>query len=353
MSCLNPSFVYVFYDKVHDKRFVKLLENVDKNIFEDGSVIGKLEASRFDKTNQVLLHGVLEKSSFVPCGHCIGCALDHSKLWSMRMQLEMINSVNAYFLTLTYNDDNLPANYNLVKTDLQSFIKKLKRYFYDNFDYTLIRYYACGEYGSTTARPHYHLIVYNLPVTPDDFKTFFNYSLSCHEHNIGRSIDGTCLFHIDWLDNLWGKGFVSVGSATAASMAYVARYVNKKKLLTKEEKETLRAKNIQPEFNLMSLKPGIGADYYLKHKDDILKNNLSVYLNGKTYSVDRYFYKLIERYGDENDLSVLDKIRDFKSKVFNLKSDSDVVRFAYDYNSMFKNRGVVVNEKFKLLKRSL
>lgn len=352
MSCVSPNYVYVFYDKNKDKRFIKYMFNPDLNKVSDITQIGKLEGSKYDKFNHEVLHGFLEKMSFVPCGSCIGCALEHSKQWSMRMQLEALTSINSYFLTLTYDDEHLPKNYQLVKDDLQSFIKKLKRYFLDNFDYKLIRYYACGEYGSNTGRPHYHLVVYNCPITVDDFKLFFNKKLDNHEHVIQRSLDGTYLFHIDWLDKLWAKGFVSVGSATPQSMAYVARYVNKKKLLTKVEKEALKAKKIQTEFNLMSLKPGIGAAYYLEHYDEILKNDCSIFLNGRSYSVDRYFYKIVERTSSE-DFKLLSLIKDKKRDIFNKKLISRVSSFDNDYNKMYKKDFDDLNAKSKLLKRNI
>ena len=61
---------------------------------------------------------------------------------------------NAY-ITLTYNDDHLPANGSLQPRDLQLFWKRLRKARTPG-----IRYYACGEYGDQTARPHYHAIIF-------------------------------------------------------------------------------------------------------------------------------------------------------------------------------------------------
>ncbi len=42
---------------------------------------------------------------------------------------------------------------------MQLFIKRLRKYFNNN----KIKYFYCGEYGTQTLRPHYHMIVYNAP----------------------------------------------------------------------------------------------------------------------------------------------------------------------------------------------
>ena len=70
------------------------------------------------------------------------------------------------FLTLTYNDDNLPSDVGLHKDDLQRFFKRLRK----ALDTKKIRYFACGEYGDTTSRPHYHAIVFGLGLNEIDKK---------------------------------------------------------------------------------------------------------------------------------------------------------------------------------------
>ena len=99
----------------------------------------------------------------VPCGKCIICAENKQREWALRNFFELKDSVSALFVTLTYDDEHLPKNSEglpiLCKKDIQDFFKRF-RHIYQ------VRYFGCGEYGLTTARPHYHLILYfDFPIT--------------------------------------------------------------------------------------------------------------------------------------------------------------------------------------------
>ena len=112
----------------------------------------------------------------IPCGKCIGCRLDYTRDWANRMMLEASYHEQNYFITLTYDDTHVPKSYyacpetgealpslTLSKRDIQLFLKRLRKLTGQSF-----RYYLCGEYGSNTHRPHYHLIVFGLNL--DDLK---------------------------------------------------------------------------------------------------------------------------------------------------------------------------------------
>ena len=93
------------------------------------------------------------KEMIVPCGKCFTCRSKYRLSWQLRLQHELLSyNYNAMFLTLTYDDDNLPTNETLVKKDVQDFIKRLRKFYND----VKIRYFAVGEYGSEKHRPHYH-----------------------------------------------------------------------------------------------------------------------------------------------------------------------------------------------------
>ena len=80
----------------------------------------------------------------------------------MRIMNEVRMHDVSCFVTLTYNDENLPKDNTLVKEDLQKFWKDLRyRIFPEK-----IRYFASGEYGDETQRPHYHAVIFNY--FPDD-----------------------------------------------------------------------------------------------------------------------------------------------------------------------------------------
>ena len=92
----------------------------------------------------------------VPCGKCVECALAYSKEWQVRLLDELSAHSAACMVTLTYNEQYNPLA--LVKSDLQKFIKRVRKH----FEPQKIRYFGCGEYGGKSARPHYHVILFGV-----------------------------------------------------------------------------------------------------------------------------------------------------------------------------------------------
>ena len=94
----------------------------------------------------------------VPCGQCTGCRSEYSRQWALRnMHEASLTPNNNSFITLTYNEKNLPQNNSLDKKAFPKFIRSLRQ----KNKGTKIRYYACGEYGDNFGRPHYHAILFN------------------------------------------------------------------------------------------------------------------------------------------------------------------------------------------------
>lgn len=103
----------------------------------------------------------------VPCGQCPECRTSKIHSWMFRLDKELERSTNPLFVTLTYNNESLSYGQKeptLVKRDLQLFLKRLRKVHEKRFGKACapIKYYACGEYGSKTHRPHYHIIMFNL-----------------------------------------------------------------------------------------------------------------------------------------------------------------------------------------------
>lgn len=196
----------------------------------------------------------------VPCRRCIGCRLDFSRRWADRLMLELDHSKTALFLTLTYDDEHItPAMYDdnleawwftLVKKDLQDFNKRLRYY----FDGKEIRFYAVGEYGDQTLRPHYHGIYFGLSLDdfPDADVKFYNK----HKQPIYES---------PFLAKIWQNGICSLANVSWQSCAYVARY-NLKKLGAGLD-GLAESRNCIPEFSLMSRRPGIAGYFPIDHPD--------------------------------------------------------------------------------------
>lgn len=88
------------------------------------------------------------------------CRLDYARQKAVRAEHELrlwAPTHDSSFLSLTYSDEFLPAGNTLVKRDLQLFMKRLRKERGDG-----VRFIACGEYGDTTLRPHYHIILFNV-----------------------------------------------------------------------------------------------------------------------------------------------------------------------------------------------
>ena len=92
----------------------------------------------------------------LPCGRCIGCRLERSRMWALRCVHEaQLHSENS-FITLTYNDDHIPRDGSLNKKHFQDFMKRLRK----SIAPKKVRFYHCGEYGPKLLRPHYHAILF-------------------------------------------------------------------------------------------------------------------------------------------------------------------------------------------------
>lgn len=108
----------------------------------------------------------------VPCGKCPDCRKRRVNGWSFRLSWEDRRSSNCEFICLTYDNDHLTYSLNgyanLCTRHLQLFFKSLRKSLSTKYRKAgspppRIRYLACGEYGGRFARPHYHVILFNLP----------------------------------------------------------------------------------------------------------------------------------------------------------------------------------------------
>lgn len=217
----------------------------------------------------------------VPCRKCIGCLLDQARDVSVRAYHESLLYDNNCFITLTYDNEHLPADRSVSKREFQLFMKRLRKYF-SNIQ---IRFLACGEYGAQTNRPHYHALLFGI-----DFldKTAFSRSRAGYVNYVSAT-----------LAKLWPFGHHTINSVSINSCGYVARYVTKKLFHSSRVLPTVkidgRYYQVQPEFCLRSLRPGLGHDYFLKFYSDFYSVN-SCLIDGKRYSIPAYYDLLLERY---------------------------------------------------------
>lgn len=262
----------------------------------------------------------------LPCGRCVGCRLDYSRQWAVRCLHEASLYEKNMYLTLTYNDENLPWSDSMIPTlarrDFTLFMKRLRKAFPDD----KIRYFFCGEYGEQTQRPHYHAIIFNFSfsdLSPDHQRPFNRFKQP--------------LFESPTLDSIWGLGHCTIGAVTYESAGYVARYIMKKQLGKDTDKEDVTYRHRVKEFTGMSVRPGIGHDWFIKYA------MTDVYPQG-TVSVDRgtkkvhlkppkYYDKLVEKYFGSGTLT---KIKDTRRK--KAKLDAILHPDKYERSALYRHK---------------
>lgn len=234
----------------------------------------------------------------VPCGDCAICVKNTVNMWKIRLTEESKRNVANCFVTLTYNDEEVPLE-GVLKSDVQNFIKRLRKY-------GKLRYYAISEYGPSTYRPHYHLILFG----------FDSNSLPKRKEQV---------------DKIWGKGFVTLENISPGRVNYIAEYHVWKYNYPDGQNEN---------FKLMSTKPPIGINYI---KDQVQfhwsENEMYYRQNGFRTSLPRIYKErlypkfmiekaklLNERYQDEKELTLA-----MTKKNYYVKRQQDLKKLQEEY----------------------
>lgn len=255
----------------------------------------------------------------VQCGKCPKCKTRRVQQWTFRLMQEKKDARTTYFVTLTYDNENVPITKNgfmtLKKKDVQDFIKRLRRnqertkgkqYMkIGAIDELKIKYYVAGEYGSKGKRPHYHLIIFNT-----------------HESLIKKS---------------WNKGEIDVQQIRSGAIPYTLKYINKK---SKKPYYFKEFDGIE-EFSMMS--KGIGDNYLTDAKIRWHKKNLHMsYVQYKEYKValpkyyrdkifvnekeKREYYKYIIKIEREKEKMLETQLK-YKMNQQTIKKDIDVLYY--------------------------
>lgn len=284
----------------------------------------------------------------IPCGKCIGCKLDYSSQWADRMMAEKTNYPDdeVHFITLTYDNDHIPMidTYDVLtgedhkintlsKRDIQLFMKRLRK-----SSENKLRFYLCGEYGSNTCRPHYHIILYGMKF--DDLLP------------IGNSALNNKYFYSPSLIKIWPYGQNVVAECNWQTCAYTARYVTKK--LDDHLKEFYkRFPDVQKEFCLMSRKPGIGKDYIDKNSDKYFQYQqtyLNTYNGSRKISLNRYFINQLDKIDEALTTSLRDKRKQAASdrvRFEMLNTSIDQVEYLSLKDELLKNRSKKLIRSFE------
>lgn len=295
----------------------------------------------------------------VPCGNCIGCRLEYSRQWADRCMLEVQYHGRCCFVTLTYANTHVPQRLfvdgksnktgvalSLCRRDLQLFFKRLRK----AFPSCRIRYFGCGEYGPSTLRPHYHIILFGI-----DFDDIIEYA---------KSKTGNIMYTSPTLDRIWSfpprrgesyspnipalAGIATIQPVTWETCAYTARYVTKK--LKGPMSQFYVEHNMEPPFSCMSRRPGIGRQYYDEHPDlwnyDYI--NVSTPDGGVKFRPPKYFMKLLEQ-DDPYSAEAMKEVR----KAFALQQSLTLEELSEMEHDEYLNRlEAIQSAKINTLKRS-
>lgn len=194
----------------------------------------------------------LDELMMVPCGKCIQCRIARSREWAVRILHETESHEDSIFVTLTYSDEALPRDMSIKKSELQRFLKRLRK----QLEPRKIKYFSSGEYGSKTQRPHYHLIIFGM--SKND---------------------------VQYVKKAWTNGLIHIGTVTYKSARYVAKY------MFKQYKSKYDLPGREEPFALMS--KGLGKNYCLKHEKQY-RQNLELFADGARMGLPRYYKNLLE-----------------------------------------------------------
>ncbi len=226
-----------------------------------------------------------------PCGQCTYCRIQRAAQWAVRLMHEYSTSHSASFITLTYEDENLPLIEHqsmmfptLEPAHITNFIKQLRK-----TSKSKLKYFLCGEYGSAGGRPHYHAIVFNYPVRSPSPR---------------REIS-----------DIWRYGSSHIGTVTYESCRYVAGYVQKKWYGDPRLSEYYPS---LPPFGRQS--QGLGLKYALKNEKQLLFN-AGTTLQGQPLGLPRYYRKKL--IGNNNE-----KLIAYHKKMANRQQDNDELHLA-------------------------
>lgn len=264
--CLEPNKVFTIGLKENGKQDIKFANSKATCIYQEKPhsdwKVG------YDDLAYHYSHSFDVRKDFiqVPCGKCAECQRDRAREWSTRIALDVKyygSEDNFYFITLTYNDDNIPFTESGYPTlnieDYQLFMKRFRKVQKDLYGIDGVRFYIAGEYGSKTLRPHYHLLVWNCIIS--DLQMF------------RISTTGNHLFTSQMIHDLWyhfqnpddktsprySIGHHLIGKGSLATAMYTAKYVSKG--FDDTIKQYCKKTGAFAPFSRMSLRPALGLDY--------------------------------------------------------------------------------------------
>lgn len=199
---------------------------------------------KHDRIPNIVLENPDRFVSFqIPCGKCVLCRKTRALEIAIRARCEAASHEVSCFVTLTCSDDNLPLVFpggKLHHRAFQLFFKRLRK----RLGIKKLRYLMCGEYGSNTHRPHYHVIIFGW--SPTDI----------YWDDLGFRHDSRIL------EECWPYGHVRCDELNDNRIFYVAGY-------------TLKESPGFPSYVKWSRRPGLGLKFFEEHWQGIYKKKVS------------------------------------------------------------------------------
>ena len=201
----------------------------------------------------------------LPCGKCVLCRDGQRKQWINRLIAETFDN-DASFLTLTIDNDHyLPPTKKPIQDFLKRFRISCKR---SGKAIPRFKYFFVNEFGSKSARLHYHAIFFGVDLLRDPF---FGAYLATHK------VDSRGCRYPVWasrfIERLWPFGFNSVDRCSDRSIRYVAKYISKSSY-----DEDAESRAYFPQWHLYSQR--IGTRYFLAG-DSLTPFGRSVFSSGR------------------------------------------------------------------------
>lgn len=326
----------------------------------------------------------------IPCRKCIECRIKQSTDYSIRCYHESIMSTCASFITLTVDSAKahlFTDNFGYLKTYCRSCVKGNRRFEYP-IDYSLnkgfisdelkrirdklrkkhnicIRYFGCGEYGTSNDRPHYHFIIFNYNF-PD--KILFKHSNK-----------GVPIYISEELSNLWQYGVSTVQDVNFNACMYTSKYITKRlqsfndifmqdvyfgrqpefllfskgscsvtrcphiDLIIKNCKDISNLRNLKnPYCNYCKYKRGsLGYDWFKKYYKEIIPQG-KIRIDGRYYPIPKYYIELLKL----TDIEMYDKYK------FKLYSEIDKINELHPEYLSIEHRDIKKHIKKSRLKFS-
>jgi hypothetical protein len=249
--------------------------------------------------------GVQAKHLLRDCGQCSGCRIRRRMDLALRLQHEAHFHEHTWFVTLTYDDEHLPAGGTLVADHITKFIKNLRNGLRKTKEKT--RFFGVGEYGGEEGRPHYHVILFG-PRLDDRTIAYTKPNKQFYSPQFVKMFgkeSNNEYYESETLNKAWGdKGFVQVTSVSEATMQYVAKYHIDKVTGDKAE-EHYQATTIdgqiiqrQPETARMSGKPGLGKKWIEKYWTDVYPDGFII-SSGTKHAPPKYYDRWLEEHHPE------------------------------------------------------